>query len=180
VSMYTCATNMCGIGECSSGCYDLDGRFSDGCECCEDTYGKTCMTPTSGGMLTLGAAPLSYTGTIPTKTGEDWFTVTFNSESTTTFNGSIKLTTNPSNEFVFDIVQGSCTGSTLACGTEGGNSTAITWWQESYAGPNPPADPTHPTEFQAIPTIGTVFVKVYRASTSAPATCDQFVLEISE
>ena len=187
VMTYTCGppqpANKCGVGSCKAGCYDLDNMFADGCECCDDTYGHACSAATDGGALMLGQM-LSYTGEIPTPTGTDWFTVTFNNESNTTFHGKIDLV-QTGTEFVFDVVQGSCTGGAMSCGTEGGTCTGKTTWEDSYAGPSPAGDPNShapggASNFTPISPIGKVFIKVYRANMASPATCTQFSLNITE
>ena len=176
-------TNTCEITACTAGCYDLDGKFSDGCECCDDVYGKSCATATAGGGLSVGAKVV-YTGIIGQPTGGDWFSVTFSGETNIAFHALVQLTTG-GGEFVFDVVQGACVGAPITCGAEGGNATGRTTWETSYAGPNPAADPasvspTGASNFQPIAAVGTVFVHVYRANASGAATCNPFTLTISE
>jgi hypothetical protein len=178
VTAYTCGTpnpaNTCGIAMCKSGCYDVDKTFSTGCECCVDKYGQTCATATAAAGLTVGGAKQSFTGQIPTQGGGDWFTASFSGETNIAFHALITLSVNPNSEFVFDVVSGSCTGSALNCLVESGQtSTGKTTWEEFYGTPMPP-------EATPVPTVGTLFIHVYRANTSAPATCDQFTLDISE
>jgi hypothetical protein len=148
------------------------------CGCAaKDMNGQTCAAATALGTLALGqTAPA--TGLIPTATGGDWFTVTFSNESSTSFHGKILFTANPGMQFVFDIIQTSCTGTGLACG-EGGKCTSKTEWEESYAGVNPPGDPTN-ASFTPIPAIGAVFIHVYRSATSETPTCDQYSLQVGE
>jgi hypothetical protein len=186
VATDACTGNACKVTKCDPSCYDLDNKFSDGCECCDSIYGKACASATAGGALTVGMTALSYTGTIPEPGGTsvgDWFSVTFSGESNTSFHGLIQLTAG-GGEFVFDIVQGACGGSPLGCG-EGGSCTSKTAWEESYVGPNPGADPnsTNPSggsNFTPIGAIGTVFIHVYRANATAAATCNPYTLTIQE
>ena len=177
VGTYTCGApnpaNKCGIGMCKAGCYDINKTYADGCECCDDAHGHTCAAATDGGALALGQT-LPFTGTIPEPAGGDWFTVTFNNETNVAFHASVTLSVNPTNQFVFDVLSGTCTGSSLTCGVETGQtSTGKTTWEEFYASPMPPvATP--------VPAVGTVYIHVYRANVSAAATCDQYTLTVSE
>jgi len=177
VGTYTCGTSgatqgQCGIGMCTAGCYDLDKMYSDGCECCDDTLGKSCTSPTGEGTLSLGQV-VNVQGQLPAANESDWIQVTFSSESTNTFHGKISFTANPNNEFVFDIST-DCNGTLKACG-EGGTCQAMTTWEEYYA----QGDPTG-TTWAPIPAVGTVNIRVYRASTSTTLTCDQWALSITE
>jgi hypothetical protein len=86
---------------------------------------------------------------------------------------------------VFEVLAGSCSGAPITCGTEGGAATSVTTWETSYAGPSPAGDPTSKTpggvsNFVPIPSVGTVFIHVFRASTTSPATCDEYTLTVSE
>jgi len=169
-------SSTCGIVTCDPGCYDIDKQYADGCECCNDTVGKSCAAATALGTLSLGAAPVTTPGKLPNPTDGDWFQVTFNSESNTAFHGLIQLTTG-GGEYVFDVIQGSCSGGPMSCG-EGGSCTGKTAWEESYSGPNPPADPTNPG-FVPIPAVGAVWIHVYRANT-ATETCNPYTLSVQE
>ncbi len=172
--------NKCSVATCTTGCYDLDHTFSDGCECCDDANGHTCATATPGNMTVSVGTTLSLSGVIPEPTGGDWFSVVMANPpaNSTTFHALVQFSANPSNEFVFDIVQNSCAGTALTCGTETGTtSTKDTVWESQYAaGVTATGNPN----FQPIPAIGTLFIHVYRASTTNPATCDQYTLQISE
>lgn len=173
----TPTSSACGIVTCDPGCYDVDKQYADGCECCDDTVGKSCSAATALGTLTLGAAPIVETGKLPNPTDGDWYQVTFNNESNTSFHALVSLTAG-GGEFVFDVIQGSCTGGALACGTEGGNSTGKTTWEVQYSGltwvaGNPPA------EFQPIAAIGAVWIHVYRADTSK-TSCNPYTLSVQE
>ena len=181
VQMGKCGTTStmggtCSIGTCVAGCYDLDGQYADGCECCDDKVGKSCSAATALGTLSLGAAPLTRTGVLPNPTEGDWYQVNFNSESNTAFHGLIQLTTG-GGEYIFDVIQGSCSGSPMSCG-EGGNCTGKTAWEESYVGPNPPADSTNPA-FTPVPAVGAVWIHVYRANMAA-TSCNPYTLSVQE
>lgn len=181
-----CTNNTCNVSMCSSGCYDFDKMYTNGCECCDSTYGHTCANATSGGMLTVGGTPATFTGQIPEAAGGDWFAVTFSGENDTAFHAAVTFTTNTNTAYVFDIVKGTCSGAGLTCGTEGGTSTGDTTWETSYSGPNPAGDPNSKnpagaSNFIAIPALGTLFIHVHRKDmTTAPTSCDSYTLKISE
>lgn len=175
-----CTANKC-VASCTAGCYDLNSTYTDGCECCDDTYGKTCATATATTATLSVGQSVAYTGQIPEPTGGDWFTVTFTGSTNTAYHPTVTFTSNPTKEFLFDITVGSpasCPGTAVSCASGEGTGTGLTTWEQSYTGPNPPADPAH--NFVPIPEIGQVLIHVYRASTTNPATCDQFALTISE
>lgn len=146
--------------------------------CCDDTNGKSCsMATVPPGTLTVGGAPLSITG-LSTATGEeDWIQVTFNSATDLSFHGHILFTTNPNNEFVFDLAS-DCKATLLTCGTETGSCQGKTEWEEQYAAATPPPVPTGTTG-KPLP-VGVTYIRVYRASATAAPTCDQWTLAISE
>jgi hypothetical protein len=177
VATYTCSTSTgaCGIGMCNSGCYDLNMMYSDGCECCDDTLGKSCQTPTGEGQLTLGQT-VNVQGQLPVANESDWLQVSFSNEGTKTFHANITFTANPNNEFVFDLAS-DCNGTLIACG-EGGSCQGKTQWEEFY-GSQATGNPGDPN-WQPIGALPALYIRVYRASGSTTATCDQWALAISE
>jgi hypothetical protein len=186
-STATTNPNTCSVATCNAGCYDLDSNYSDGCECCDTaTAGHTCPNAAAATNVAIGQS-VNFSGTIPEPTGGDWYSVSFAPSPTnsTTFHPKITFSANPSIEFVFEVLAGSCSGAPITCGTEGGAATSVTTWETSYAGPSPAGDPTSVTpggvsNFVPIPSVGTVFIHVFRASTTSPATCDQYTLTVSE
>ncbi len=184
VASATCTANKC-IATCTAGCYDLNSSYTDGCECCDTTgAAHTCAGAGNPTALTIGGTPVTFTGTIPEPTGGDWYAVSFADPGTNTaFHPKVTFSANPSIEFLFEIIQGACGNPDMGC-PEGGNVTGKTDWEISYVGPSPVANPaSYPvtgSHFIPIPAVGTVFIHVYRASTSAPATCDQYALVVSE
>jgi hypothetical protein len=172
----TPTSSACGIVTCDPGCYDIDKTYANGCECCNDMAGKACSSATALGALSVGGGAVTKQGVLPNPTDSDWFQVTFSGENNTAFHGLIQLTAG-GGEFLFDVIQGSCGGGALNCG-EGGNCSGKTTWEESYSGPNPPADPNNPG-FAPIGAIGAVWIRVYRANT-AMTSCNQFTLSVQE
>jgi hypothetical protein len=142
-------------------------------ECCDDANGKSCGASTVIGALSLGGAAVTASGLITATGQEDWLTVTFNNNTNLAFHGHIKFTSNPNNEFVFDVA-GDCKGTLLSCG-EGGLCQGKTEWEEYYVASQ--GDPTGQT-WAAI-NIGIVYIKVYRAAGEG-LTCDQWTLSVTE
>jgi hypothetical protein len=183
------SSNACSVSTCTAGCYDLNTRFSDGCECCDTpSVGHSCATATSGGATVTPGATVTVQGDIPEPTGGDWYTFTFAAPPTNseTYHPLITLTTNPSTEFIFDVLSGACPGTPMTCGVETpATSSGDTTWEQQYSatpapGPDTTSYPVTGSHFVPIPALGTIFVHVYRASTTAPATCDQYTLSVSE
>jgi hypothetical protein len=139
-------------------------------ECCDDTLGKSCGAATAQAALALGGTD-SAQGLITAAGQEDWLAVTFTSNTSTSFHGHVTFSSNPGNQFVFDIAS-DCAGTLLSCG-EAGLCQGKTEWEEYYA----QGDPTGQT--WAPINIGTVYIRVYRATGDAP-TCDQWSLSITE
>ncbi|HEX8795548.1 MAG TPA: hypothetical protein VF765_31580 [Polyangiaceae bacterium] len=165
-------SSACGVVTCDPGWYDINGQFSDGCECGDDPLGKACGSPTGVGQLALGQT-VSKTGQLPGMGESDWIQVTFSNEGAKAFHALITLATNPNNEFAFDV-DSDCSGTHLTC-MDGSCSQKTTW--EVFYGSQATGNPGDPM-WQPISAIGTIYVHVYRVS-GAPS-CDQYTLNISE
>lgn len=175
VKDYSCTGGSCGIKDCNAGCFDLDGKYSNGCECCDDALGQSCGAATPEGPLVIGQS-INVTGVLPRAGEEKWVAVSFTGDSTQkAYHPSIVLSGGSAGEFAFDIYA-SCGGAALACGIEGGTCTAKTSWDVAY-GAQATGNPGDPN-WQPIAAVGTVYVRVFRATGSA--TCDQFALAISD
>ena len=136
------------------------------------------MATVPPGTLTVGGAPLSVTGLSTAMGEEDWIQVTFNSATDLSFHGHILFTTNPNNEFVFDLAS-DCKATLLTCGMETGSCQGKTEWEEQYAAATPTPVPTDTTGGKPL-LVGVTYIRVYRASATAAPTCDQWTLAISE
>jgi hypothetical protein len=98
------------------------------------------------------------------------------------------FTTNPNNEYIFDI-QTTCAGGFLKCPTGGTtNAQGLTDWEVQYDPtimPLPPDPTSHPvtgSHFQPMAAVGaggTVLVHIYRNPAVTTVTCDQFTITIS-
>jgi hypothetical protein len=114
---------------------------------------------------------------------DTWLAITFAGNTSTTYAPHITLSTNPGNEYLFDVLT-SCTTDaappTLACGIEATTSTGVSAWSVSFTGVDPNAPADSPTNYGPIPPVGsggTVIIHVYRAA-SAPVDCNSYVLTI--
>jgi hypothetical protein len=166
-------SSTCGIKDCKAGCYDLNGQYSDGCECCDDTLAKTCGAPTGLGQLGVGQT-VTQTGQAPAAGESDWLQVTFSGEGNKAFHAHITLTTNPNGEYAFDL-DSDCTPTPIAC-AEGGGCTSKTDWEVFY-GAQATGNPGDPN-WQPISPIGTLLIRVYRVAGNP--SCDQWTLTVSE
>jgi hypothetical protein len=166
-----CSAGVCGIMTCVSGWVNVDGTYADGCECQDDVYGKTCATVSDEASVDLGQS-VNITGDLPIAGEENWFEFTFPDYTAPTFHAKITLSTNPGNEFLFNVYDPTCASTAMACG-DGGNSIARTTWEISETDTNSPI-----VTFPTVGSAGVVFVEVYRAS-GAP-TCDSYTLTISD
>jgi hypothetical protein len=178
----TCTNSACAITSCSPGYYNLDDLCGNGCECKATTV-QACATPS---IITLNGPGSSSTETGNLVSGTDaWYQVTFSSNKATTYHPHVVLTTNPGNEYEFDI-ETNCTGGNAACGEkldagpEAGaftRSTGLSNWEVFYQ----PGVDFVDANFQPIPLVnasGTVFIHVYRAS-GAPEDCNTYTLTVS-
>jgi hypothetical protein len=164
-------SGVCGIATCSSGYVNVDGTYSDGCECADDGAGKTCATVTVEPAVDLGQT-INVSGVLPIGGETNWYEFSFPDYTAATFHAKITLSTNPGSEFLFNVYDPTCSSTALACG-DGGNSTARTTWEISETDLNSPID-----AFPAVGSGGVVYVEVYRASASP--TCDSYTLTISD
>jgi len=184
----TCEILTCVAG---SGCYDVDGQYADGCECCNDANSKSCSTATPVSAGAVGNS-INVTGTLPVSglAGGDWFAVQFNTAATAVLNIAYhpKIAVTQSAGAVAGIVfnvYSDCNGALLSNCSDGAAS-GLTEWDESYAsGGSPPLNPASLTWGKTAPlptgpSDGLIYVVVYRATGTAK-TCsdDQFTLTVS-
>jgi hypothetical protein len=141
-----------------------------------DTLGTTCAMATAPAVLAVGDS-VTESGSLSTANEENWVHVTFTGNTSLTYHPHIKLSTNPSSEYVFDL-SSSCAGTAIAC-TEGGSCTSKTEWEVSYTS-TITANDVGSGSFTAIPPVGAggqVWIRVHRAS--GMPSCDAFTLTIS-
>jgi hypothetical protein len=142
-----CISGTCVIQSCSDGYYDLNGGYSDGCECnarAGDAYepNETCQTAKqlNGYLADVGAAPLYYTGKIVYGDDHDWFS--FYAVDNPDGNGGcdrfsvrIRMTVNPGG-LAFEVSRNDCTHGqpTDWCCAD----TDFSWftWHKNYQAPD--------------------------------------------
>jgi hypothetical protein len=173
VSSTTCAGGMCSVATCNAGWVDVDKNYSNGCECQDSGNPGACPNAVNVGTLPAGGNA-TKSGNIPTAGQENWFSVTFGNTGSTTYHPMVTLSTNPNNEFVFDIFS-NCSGGTQACGTEGGTANFRTTWEVVNNNGQTNGQTWAPTP--AVGSGGTIYIRVYRA-TGNP-TCDGYVLTMT-
>jgi hypothetical protein len=190
MSEHCSADGMCSIGACKSGYVDFNKVEADGCECIDGGKASACTIATNVGSLAIGATK-TQTGNLLTPTALNWFTVTFASNTNGNYHPRVRLTTNPGNQFAFDIVK-DCSEAPITCGTEQGQTAnSDTEWEVARTMGDPngvgcgPTAGCHtcnctPTGYIAVPAVGTsgtVKIKVYRIS--GMPSCDMYTLTIS-
>jgi len=162
-------------GTGGSGGSAIDARMPDAAidasPCPIDGATHDCPSATDLGMLALGAN-LSVTSNLPPAGGEDWYAVTFASNTNPMYHPHVYLTTNTDNAARFDILSG-C-GTALDC-MGSGQATGLTDWETHYTA----GDPASPG-FQAIPAVGAggrILIRVFRST--AVTGCDMYSITIA-
>jgi hypothetical protein len=173
----------CSIQACAVGYFDINGTWTDGCECKTTGTSNSCTSPTSigSGTLALGGTA-GYTGNLVPAGEEAFLTITFSGNTSLSYHPHITMTQG-FNEFAFDIY--STCGNALSCGNEGGSSNGLTNWEVAYTAGDPNSHPPPPNQalsnYIPIPAVGnggTVIIHVYRRS-GQPVSCNNYVLAIS-
>src|SRR5581483_10880494 len=154
------------VSTCNSGFVDVDGVYSDGCECADIGFGQTCNTATGIPTIAVGGST-SRNGNLPAPNEENWFVISFSYTTATTYHPHIKLTPATGTTMLFDVIT-SCGAGVPACGLTGGGGLGE--W-EVFGGGAPTGQTYAPT-----PSVGTVYVHVYQ--TAGPRTCGQYLLQI--
>jgi hypothetical protein len=104
-----------------AGYYDMDGSYSDGCECQDDGYPSSCGAALNLGSIASGAsASIVKTGNLTPSGDNDWFVVTFNTDESCDNHPKISVTSSGSIAKI--QVYTSCSGGGPSC-QEGGNAT---------------------------------------------------------
>ena len=167
----TCTNKCCAITQCVGQWFDVDTWYNDGCECSDDGYGQGCnLTTTQLGTVGQSTSLPNIIGVLPAPNEANWFQVTFGG----TVGGGAKpkiVLTSANSNIVFDLQSNGCGGPAWPCGTEGGNATNVTSWDESEQN-----DGMHHNTVSNNP--GTQMIRVHN-KTSTP-TCDYYTLAISD
>ncbi len=182
-----CSGGVCTIGACTSGFFDVDTVYGNGCECQQEATESSSLA--CGTAYDLGS--FADTGTTTTVSGnivpsgeEDWyrFTAVDNADSSCdSFNVSVAFTLNPGSVFRMDIYRGSCSDGSPCLNV----NDQMQWYTNMSTGSMTSKvgecqcrtsnvyDYNFCTDNSA-----TFYVKVYRAA-SAPVTCDNYTIRIS-
>ena len=183
VTGYTCTAGACVITSCTAGYYDIDGTFTTGCECQEDSVPNVCSGAVSLGNVAVNGTVNSPAGRNLTPAGdEDWYSVTFLTDGTCNFNPKISLSAG-----VLPIaiqVFYNCSNGAMNCkAAEGGTSSKallVTWEMEYQAtcgdklvggvDPTPDVPPfISNTPPSGLPAALTFYIRVY--PTGSSPTC---------
>ena len=169
MATYTCVSGSCAIGSCVANRYDVNGTYSDGCECAEDGYAGngSCAAASNLGSVSIGTS-LSVSGRIiPGGPTADWFRVDFPA-SGRPGGGTprIRLDSASASNFVLRVMLSSCSGSNGTCGSEGGSAAAVSDYRftDSVAGSG--------YRLNSTPWPSTVYFRVTRLSGApTPTSC---------
>jgi hypothetical protein len=195
VATANCSSTNCSVaaGGCQGGWVDVNHSWSDGCECPDDGFGKSCTSASGLGNIGVPGST-SRTGVLPLAGEENWFIVTFNGTRNNSYHPHITISASGGDDIRFDIFTGpTCGGGTLSCPSEGGGAAAnITNWEEVE---NQGADQSGlgcgsstvrcnttcncTTGYIAMPVVGsngTVFIRVHRVFGSP--TCNSYTLSV--
>jgi hypothetical protein len=176
-----CEINKSPTG-CTNGCYDLDGQYQDGCECCDDGVPHDCASALGLGSIDIGGTAGGHTGKLPDNTKSDWYAITFYGWANTNkkYHPMIQLTQGDPG-VVFEVRNGCSASGPLSC--QDGTAQTTTLWETYYGGSDPAngGDPSSPG-WQAMGPAGgiagpTVYIRVFRANGNP--TCNPYTLTIT-
>jgi hypothetical protein len=123
-----CSSGGCAVNTCNAGYYDMNGTWTDGCECADDGVPNVCSSAVSLGTVGLDpATPLTKTGNLSPTGDVDWYSVTINA-SYCSFNPIISITGTSVRMKVYK----SCSLTTIPCGSSN-SGVNLTTWQFTYA-----------------------------------------------
>jgi hypothetical protein len=159
------ASGTCALLSCTSSCYDDDGNYQNGCECCDDNVSKTCDPATNLGTVGIGGNS-GGSGVLAGPNESDWFVVQFNGNTDrVNYHPMIQLQSNDPN-IVFDTQYG--------CGN--GTCSALLTWEIFYTNGDPNGRTWQPIQPPG-DANGNVWIRVYR--TNGNANCDPYSLTIT-
>ncbi len=199
VASATCtASNLCAVNNCSSPGVDVNRVWSDGCECTDDAFGKSCGVATSLGVLRVPGqgtpTSTSASGVLPLAGEENWFQVTFSDSNISSYHP--KITISGDANVKFDVFGSSCSTGVQGC-ADGSANLVTTWEVQGGGDQNAPGCPStdnscsgdaHPecagrcsacctSAYSAVGSVGTVLIRVRRNTTAV--TCNSYTLSVS-
>ncbi|MEM9190277.1 MAG: putative metal-binding motif-containing protein [Myxococcota bacterium] len=117
-----CTAGSCRIDSCMGGTFDVDGVYTNGCECADDTSGPNCGAPLNLGPVTSGS--VAHSGALmPGQT--DWFRVSF-PFSGRPGGGTPRITVAPMATFRLDVRSTCSASNRIRCSVEMTDSVNIT------------------------------------------------------
>jgi hypothetical protein len=192
-----CVGGVCVVGSCASGWYDVDGTYSNGCECAPEgteSSSTSCSSPHDLGTFADTGSSASFSGNIVPGTDVDWYkfravdTTDTGSPLCDSFNVRVRFTSNPGNVFRMDIYPGSCTTPAVKPGFPCNNLIdEMVWRTNTRSGSGSTAVGECPCGTGSNPGPGLnsctsdttdFFIKVYKAS-GTPVTCDSYTIAVS-
>ncbi|MFH1531297.1 MAG: thrombospondin type 3 repeat-containing protein, partial [Pseudomonadota bacterium] len=195
-----CSAGACTITSCASMYGNLDGLFSNGCECTPDTHepNDTCATHKNLGddHDDIASDDKVMTGRISTTTDVDFYRIRavdddWSNDGNDNFHVDVRFTSNPADEFRFSTwrtTTGACPGTVLCTLIAGSSTDFFVWYTDfhstnigespctnSYSADGPLYPATSPTTEWCSDNTAYFFVKVERKS-GAVATCNDYTL----
>ena len=196
-----CSSGACTITSCSSMYGNLDGQFSNGCECTPDSYepNESCAAYENKGtdVDDTTTDDKSMTGRISTTTDVDYYRILatdagWSNDGSDNFHVDIRFTSNPGDEFRFDVwrtTSGTCPGTVKCSNNPGTSSNYFSWYTDFHAtqlgeapcingyhaGDGAPYLATSSTTEVCSDNSAYFYVKVKRKS-GASATCNNYTL----
>ncbi len=202
-----CQDGGCVVTSCTSGYFDLNGSYADGCECTlgqGEVLAQSCDTATSVGEFGDNGTSTMATGRIVPVGDIDWYKFrAVDSPDTNNcdrFHVRVRFLQNPNNAYLFDVFWGGCAGNKNICtgtnffefftdfhsdskesppSTNGGGECPC----KLYNSENPDPSGLHNNDttnstHRCVDQTNWVYVKVYR-NPGSPAVCDDYQIEFS-
>ena len=125
-SNQVCSAGKCKLGQCSKWWHDVDGSYTNGCECLSDAetragQGATCASAQSVLEVNDGGVLRYVTGNVMPGEAGDWYKVyardlaDTGSSACDTFNFRAWLNVNPGGQYLIDLYRGTCAAAGLHC-----------------------------------------------------------------
>ncbi|MBK7579499.1 MAG: putative metal-binding motif-containing protein [Myxococcales bacterium] len=119
VSASTCNGSLgCEVQSCTANYYNLNGTFSDGCECLAQPVigqGTSCGGAINmGNLADVSAATVTVQGNVPVAGREIWYSFNATDDADTAgdeFHVDIRFLTNPGNVYRMEVYRSGCPGS---------------------------------------------------------------------
>jgi hypothetical protein len=181
-------TNVCSWSCSYPPWVDVDGQWSNGCECADDSWGKTCGAATGLGNIYQGQGT-SRSGKLPFTNGENWFQVTFPTPPSNPGNHPVISISSDDSTFRFDVYGSTCGSGAKGCLNEGGSALSRYSWDVFGGGATNGIGCGDTSKFCyscncsypgyiPTPAVGTVLIRVFRPG--GAASCLNYTLSVSD